>query len=153
MFRFETELQKLVHEKPELVLSGIPEVNPEHCPDTPMMVSLGTEIGLDSGPVDNLFIDTNAIFTFVECKRYSDSRIKREVYPQALNYASDLQSRLIHYEGEEFIEQLFLVLRRGKETKYHSLEDVISALSTDPVIEGKNRRSDWSTTLRRESVE
>ncbi len=106
------------------------------------MVSLGREVPLGSGPVDNLFLDTNAIITFVECKRYSDARVKREVYPQALNYASDLQSHLIHYEGDEFLEQLFSIVGQGQGSDFGTLDDVIEALSNDPVIVGKNK-TEW----------
>ena len=40
MFAAEFEMQALVHEQPEVVLSGIPDLNPDLCPDSPMMVSL-----------------------------------------------------------------------------------------------------------------
>ena len=82
MFKTEDEMQELVHRNPGLILSGIPEIDPGLCSDTAGLVSLGREISLSSGPVDNLFIDVNAVLTFVECKRYCDSRLKREVYPQ-----------------------------------------------------------------------
>lgn len=83
MFETEAELQQLVHDNPELILNGIPEINPAYCPDTPgLLLSLSREVPLSSGFVDNLFIDVNGIITLVECKRYSDSRIKREVYSQ-----------------------------------------------------------------------
>lgn len=142
MFRTEEEMQGLVHDRPELVTSGIPEINPEFCPDTPQMVSLGREIPLASGPVDNLFVDTNAILTFVECKRYSDARIKREVYPQALNYASDLQAQLIHYDHEGFHEEFFKLVRAAQGNEFTNLASVIRSLSTDKVIDGKNT-AEW----------
>ena len=65
MFDSESILQLLVHERPDVILSGIPEINPQFCPDTPAILSLGREIPLNSGPIDNLYIDTNAIITFV----------------------------------------------------------------------------------------
>jgi hypothetical protein len=102
LFSNEDSMQAAIHSRPDLVLSGIPEINPQFCPDAPGLLSLGREISLSSGPIDNLFIDVNAVLTFVECKRYSDNRIKREVYPQALNYASDLQNLLANYNREEF---------------------------------------------------
>ncbi len=91
MFKLESELQSLVHLRPEIVLGGIAEISPDYCSDVPAAISLGREIQLASGPIDNLFIDANAILTFVECKRRGDSRLKRDVYAQAINYASDMK--------------------------------------------------------------
>lgn len=142
MFATEDSVQAAMHENPELLLSGIPDINPEYCPDAPSLVPLGREIQLASGPIDNLFIDVNAILTFVECKRYSDARIKREVYPQALNYASDLRAQLIHFDGEDFHRELFELLRSGQATSYESLDEMVTAVAADPVIEGKNT-SEW----------
>ena len=64
MFDSEDKLQKLVHENPEIILSGIPEIDPQYCPDTPSIVSLGREIPLASGPVDNLYLDTCTSLSF-----------------------------------------------------------------------------------------
>ena len=62
MYSSEGEMQADVHNHPGLVLSGIPEINPEFCPDVPGWVSLGREIALSSGSVDNLFIDINGVY-------------------------------------------------------------------------------------------
>lgn len=69
MFKAESEMQELIHNEPDTILSGVPEINPQYCPDTPSIISLGREISLSSGFIDNLYIDSNAIITFVECKR------------------------------------------------------------------------------------
>jgi hypothetical protein len=58
MFKNESEFQELIHNNPGIVLSGIPEVDPNLCPDTPTIASLGREVSLASGPIDNLYIDT-----------------------------------------------------------------------------------------------
>ena len=142
MFRSESAFQALIHQKPSIVLSGIPEIDPALCPDTPAIVSLGREIKLDSGPIDNLYIDTNAILTFVECKRYSDGRIKREVHSQAINYAADLQGMLAHYNGDEFIARFEEMIKTADDSKFSSLEETLDELGKDPVLEGKNHR-DW----------
>ncbi len=90
MFESEEVLRDLLHKTPTLLLTGFPELDPRFCPDSPHLVSLGREIPLLSGPVDNLFIDPNGVLTLVECKGYWNSEIKRKVYSQAINYASDL---------------------------------------------------------------
>jgi len=142
MFDSESILQNLVHEKPEVILSGIPEINPQYCPDTPTIISLGREIPLSSGPIDNLYIDTNAIITFVECKRYSDSRIRREVYSQAINYASDLQNMLSHYSGNQFCDEFFNIINKGQDSQFMGYQEIIDVLSEDPLLNGKHI-DDW----------
>lgn len=142
MFVNEAELQQLVHEQPELILSGIPESNPAYCPDTPMILSLGREIPTRSGFIDNLYVDTNGIITLVECKTYSNSGIKREVYSQAINYASDLQNMLIHYSESEFIEQFYSIISQGDSITYLQFDSVVNQLSQDRILEGKNK-NDW----------
>ncbi len=47
------------------------------------------EAGSDRWSVDHLFLDQYAIPTFVEVKRSSDSRIRREVVGQMLDYAAN----------------------------------------------------------------
>jgi len=46
MFKTEFQLQELVHNNPDIILAGIPGINPELCPATPRMLSLGREIPL-----------------------------------------------------------------------------------------------------------
>ena len=142
MFKSESAFQELIHSKPEIVISGIPEIDPTLCPDTPTIISLGREIRLDSGPIDNLYIDTNAVLTFVECKRYSDSRIKREVHSQAVNYAADLQGMLTHYNGEDFLSRFTEIVNSADDAHYSSLDNILDDLSKDPVLENRNIR-DW----------
>lgn len=49
----------------------------------------GEEDGGDRWSVDHLFLDQDAIPTFVEVKRSSDTRIRREVLGQILEYAAN----------------------------------------------------------------
>jgi hypothetical protein len=142
MFASENQLQQLIHEKPEVILSGIPEVNPQYCPDAPLIFPLGREIPLNSGPIDNMYLDTNAIATFVECKRYSDSRVKREVYSQAINYASDLRSMLAHYTGGQFCDEFYRIIRKGRDCQFKAFQEIIDRLSEDPILNGKHIK-DW----------
>jgi len=138
MFTLESEMQALIHKEPNIVLSGIPEIDPQYCPDTPNIISLGREIPLNSGPIDNLFIDTNAIITFVECKLYSNSNIKREVYAQAINYASDLQVMLSHYNSDEF----FSIIKRGQNCNIDSFDSIVDTLSKDEIL-AKKKINEW----------
>ncbi|MGD1108420.1 MAG: hypothetical protein ABR865_15365 [Terracidiphilus sp.] len=47
--------------------------------------------GTDRWSIDFLFVDQNATPTFVECKRYLDTRARREVVGQVLEYAANAQ--------------------------------------------------------------
>lgn len=47
--------------------------------------------GQDRWSVDFLFVDHNAVPTFVECKRFADTRSRREVIGQVLEYAANAQ--------------------------------------------------------------
>lgn len=142
MFESESLMQEAINKQPEIILAGIPDINPEFCPDAPNLISIGREIPLSSGPLDNLFIDINAVLTFVECKRYSDARLKREVYPQAINYASDLRNQLIHYNGTEFIDALNGILSKTQSSDLNSISKIIKALKPDPILDGKNT-AEW----------
>lgn len=52
--------------------------------------------GLDHWNIDFLFVDQNATPTFVECKRFLDTRARREVVGQVLEYAANGQH---HWSG------------------------------------------------------
>ncbi len=142
MFQSESAFQELIHNNPGIVLSGIPEVDPKLCPDTPAIISLGREVSLASGPIDNLYFDTNAILTFVECKRYSDPRIKRDVHSQAVNYAADLQGMLAHYSGDDFVARFIDIVEKADGTRYTSIDLILDDLSKDPILENRNI-NDW----------
>lgn len=49
----------------------------------------GSEEGGNIWSLDHLFLDQDGIPTFVECKRISDTRIRREVVAQMLDYAAN----------------------------------------------------------------
>lgn len=147
MFKLESELQTLVDERPEIVLGGIPEISPDYCSDVPAVLSLGREIPLSSGPIDNLLIDANAILTFVECKRHGDGRLKREVYCQAINYASDLRNMLQDSDGADFLKDFWDLISKAQECKFDSLDALYAALSKDAILSGKNV-SDWQAQFK-----
>ena len=141
-FANELELQVAVHTNPGLILQGVPDIDPEFCTDSPQLISLGREVPLGSGPVDNLFVDVNAILTFVECKLYSNGDLKRNVYPQALNYASDLSIQLGNFDGQEFLKEFSTIVANARDGTFVNLEEVMEELSKDDIIEGKNK-SEW----------
>lgn len=90
---FETEevLQTLIENYPE-ILAG-----EQIAPDRPLRWLLVTrEAGIPGGEgdgdrwaVDHLLLDQDAVPTFVEVKRSSDTRIRREVVGQMLDYAAN----------------------------------------------------------------
>jgi hypothetical protein len=84
-------LQKLIADFPDLVAGG--QIDPE---DPRRWVLVGREIGVpdhdggfDRWSVDNLLLDQDAVPTIVEVKRSSDTRIRREVVGQMLDYAAN----------------------------------------------------------------
>jgi len=145
MFKSEEVLRDLLHETPTLLLTGFPELDPRFCPDSPNLVSLGREVPLSSGPIDNLFIDPNGVLTLVECKGYWNSEIKRKVYSQAINYASDLQEMFLHFDGAEFLSEFERrVLATGLDADFADLDALTAQLETSESLAGKNL-ADWRT--------
>jgi hypothetical protein len=59
--------------------------------------------------IDFLFIDQNAVPTFVECKRYTDTRARREVIGQVLEYVANAQrdwsGELLHSVAEATVKE------------------------------------------------
>ncbi|WP_157533150.1 hypothetical protein [Haloferax profundi] len=95
----EDVLQERLAEFPRLLAGD--QMNPN---DPRRWVLIAREAGIpdhkDSGgrwSADHLFIDQDAIPTLVEVKRSSDSRIRREVVGQALDYISHA---CIHWDAE-----------------------------------------------------
>lgn len=87
----EKDLQKLLSDNPELL------VGDQIDPDAPrrwlqikseMPVSDPTT-GTDRWSIDLLFVDQDAVLTMVECKRCDDTRSRREVIAQVLEYAAN----------------------------------------------------------------
>lgn len=80
-------------------LSGYPELLPgdQIDPENPrrwllVKAEMGVpdrEGGYDRWSLDHLFLDQDGIPTFVECKRSSDTRARREVVAQMLDYAAN----------------------------------------------------------------
>ncbi|GAG65486.1 unnamed protein product [marine sediment metagenome] len=87
----ESVLQELLVNYPDLLPGD--QINPE---DPRRWLLVAREMGIpgdvdESGrwSLDHLFIDQDGIPTFVECKRAEDTRIRREVVAQMLDYAAN----------------------------------------------------------------
>ena len=86
-------LQELIEKYPELLAGD--QINP----DEPIrFLLIKREAGIPDGErlsdrwsVDHLLLDQNGIPTFVETKRSSDTRIRREIVGQMLDYAANSQ--------------------------------------------------------------
>lgn len=84
-------LQALLAQYPDLLPGD--QIDPES-PRRWLLVSREVAVPGDSGEVgrwslDHLFLDQDATPTFVECKRASDTRGRREVVAQMLDYAAN----------------------------------------------------------------
>ncbi len=85
------ELQQILKNNPNLIPGDqINPTNPRHwlvikhempVPDP--------STGNNRWSIDLFFVDQDAMPTFIECKRYNDTRAKREVIGQMLEYAAN----------------------------------------------------------------
>jgi hypothetical protein len=86
----EDDLQRLLEQHPELLAEERPGAEPRR------LLLLKREAGLPAEEdgaarwsVDHLFLDQDAVPTLVEVKRSSDTRIRRELLGQMLDYAAN----------------------------------------------------------------
>jgi len=90
-FASEDDFQRLLARFPELLVGD--QVNPQN-PRRWLLVrrevpiSTG-EVGASQWSIDHVFLDQEGVPTLVEIKRQSDSRIRREVVGQMLDYAAN----------------------------------------------------------------
>ena len=80
--------QSLIEKHPE-ILAG-EQINPDN-PRKWVLISREMSVSLDNGQgrLDHLYIDQDGIPTFLEVKRGTDTRIRREVVGQMLDYAAN----------------------------------------------------------------
>lgn len=90
-FANETDFQRLVSRFPELLVGDqIDPQNPRRWVLVKREQSVSTgEIGASVWSIDHVFLDQDGIPTLVEIKRQTDSRIRREVVGQMLDYAAN----------------------------------------------------------------
>jgi hypothetical protein len=130
-FAREDDFQRLLSRFPELLVGD--QVNPQS-PRRWLLVrrevpiSTG-ETGASQWSIDHVFLDQEGIPTLVEIKRQSDSRIRREVVGQMLDYAANCLS----YWS---VETLKSGLMRTCEENGQPLEAALSELTgTDTSVE------------------
>ena len=93
-FSDEDTFQKLLEDYPDLLAGEqIDKVVPRRwlLVKREMGINVDASIG-DRWSIDHLFVDQDGIPTLVEIKRSSDTRIRREVVGQMLDYASNVSS-------------------------------------------------------------
>lgn len=92
-FAAELDFQKLLSKYPSLLVGD--QIDPDH-PRRFVLVqqelSIGHEDEVARWSLDHLFLDQDGVPTLVEVKRQSDSRLRREVVGQMLDYAANFQS-------------------------------------------------------------
>jgi hypothetical protein len=99
----ENDFQKLLESFPDLLAGD--QVNPSE-PRRWLLVKREAAIpsregGNDRWSLDHLFIDQDAIPTLVEVKRKSDTRLRREVVGQMMDYAANA---VAYWPGDTLIE-------------------------------------------------
>jgi len=111
LYQSEDELQSLIAEFPRLISSSMDTEN------VSKWLLIAREVGvsdrLNGGSrwsVDHLFIDGEGVPILVEVKRSTDTRIRREVVGQMLDYAANA----IAYWPIEHIQESFLAECRSK---------------------------------------
>jgi hypothetical protein len=114
----EDDLQKLLAQHPQLVYS-VSESIPELLLVAREAGVPGDEDEYDSFSLDHLFLDKDGVPTLVEVKRSSDTRIRREVIGQMLDYAANASI----YWTVETIRGMFV---SNWETSGHNPEAVLS---------------------------
>ena len=136
-YLLEVDLQKLIAQFPDLLAGN--QIDPEN-PRRWLLVTRemgvpGAEHEIGRWSLDHLFIDQDGIPTFVECKRAADTRIRREVVAQMLEYAAN---------GVEYwnIEHIRNQAAKIAENLGADLDDEVLDLLEDP---DANVEVFWST--------
>lgn len=119
----ERELQRVLELNPDLLPGD--QIDPEN-PRRWLLLKREMGVpdpgtGVDRWSVDFLFADQDAVPTFVECKRFDDTRSRREVVGQMLEYAANGPFYWDRETLRGFAEQ-------AAEAKGVSLEDALRSL-------------------------
>jgi len=129
-FISENEFQELLENYPNLISGS--QINPEN-PRKWLFISREFGVpdelnGSNKWSLDHLFIDQDGIPTLVEVKRSSDTRIRREVVGQMLDYASNA---VTYWSIDEIKNKFF------ESCKINNIEPDIKLLELD--IEDTNK--------------
>ena len=135
----EVVLQRLLADHPDLLAGD--QMNPDS-PRRWLLVS--REVGIadseSAGPrwsLDHLFLDQEGIPTLVEVKRSSDTRLRREVVGQMLDYAANLVSHLPPDRMRSLFEQ------RCAQDALNPEEELVALLSPDASETGIDPDQFW----------
>lgn len=137
-FLAEVDMQELLANYPNLLPGDqIDEENPRK------WLLVGREISIPSKEdeksrwsLDHLFIDQDGIPTFVECKRASDTRARREVVAQMLDYAAN---GILYWN----LESIILSTDKTAESKGITLEELL--LETFSLQDKEEINQFWKT--------
>ena len=117
------ELQDILEMNPDLLAGD--QIDPDN-PRRWLLIKREMPVpdpstGLDRWSIDFVFADQDAVPTFVECKRFDDTRARREIVGQMLEYAANGH----YYWNKEIIRDY---ADKTARTKAFNLDDVIRAL-------------------------
>ena len=92
-FAAEVDFQLLLSKFPELLVGDqIDPLNPRRFVLVKQEQAIGHDTDVARWSIDHLFLDQDGIPTLVEVKRKSDTRLRREVVGQMLDYAANCQA-------------------------------------------------------------
>jgi hypothetical protein len=123
-------LQKLLEDYPELL--GGDQVDSE-APRRLLLISReygvpGEENGSDRWSLDHLFIDQDGIPTLVEVKRSTDTRLRREVVGQMLDYAANA---IVYWPVENIRSKFDAACERKGAEPVQTVADFVGADASD----------------------
>ena len=123
----ENLLQELLADYPNLLAGDqIDTTEPRRWLLISREMSLASEEdGAGRWSVDHLFLDQDAIPTIVEVKRSTDTRIRREVVGQMLDYAANA---VVHWP----VERLRAQFEAAREEHEQALIELLEDAETDP---------------------
>lgn len=128
-YESESLLQELLANYPDLLAGDqINEVSPRRWLLISREMSVPSEEGgIGRWSLDHLFLDQDGIPTFVEVKRSCDTRIRREVVGQMLDYAAN---GVVYWSSEnirtKFIANCQVQQSNSEDVLFNFLEDMLS---------------------------
>jgi hypothetical protein len=113
-FEAEKELQDLLEAHPELVLTNLAD------DEKRSIWTIGREVGVPSGSMDLLLLDSRGELWVVEVKLAKNAEVRKQVVGQVLAYASDVAA----WDRED-VEEVARSYLAGREDAWTSLLDLI----------------------------
>jgi len=125
----EHELQLILEKNPDLLPGD--QIDPEN-PRRWLQIAREMPVpdpstGTDRWSIDFFFVDQSAMPTFIECKRFDDTRSRREVVGQVLEYAANGH----YYWDKELIRDL---AKKSAQNNGISIEESLRKLQPDQEI-------------------